>query len=96
MIRALPARKPASMNGAASPGSCHPDDERSSAPMALLYLDLLGMKSEWHAGGVQAALRRYREFNAVVIEGLSALPAGAIVGGGVQSDAVGAHLHDCR
>ncbi len=55
--------------------------------MALLYVDLLGMKAQWRDGGVPAARRRYGEFGDLVAQALHTLPAGAAVGGGVQSDA---------
>jgi hypothetical protein len=64
--------------------------------VALLYFDLLGMKAEWHAGGVQAALRRYREFNAVIVQGLSELSQQAAIGGGVQSDAAALTFETAR
>lgn len=74
----------------------HPADQRCSSTVALLYIDLLGMKAEWHAGGIDAALRRYREFNAVVVQGLSALSEQVIVGGGVQSDAAALTFETAR
>src|SRR5258706_6914895 len=58
-----------------------------NAPMPLLYVDLLGMKSRYRARGVNAARAGQRQLRAVVLAGLSALPAGVEVSGGVQSDA---------
>lgn len=62
--------------------------------MPLLYIDLLGMKSQWEVGGVPAARRRYRRFSDLVVDGLGALPAGTEVGGGVQSDAAALTFRD--
>lgn len=55
--------------------------------MRLLYVDLLGMKSRSRSGGVNAARGGQRQLRAVVRAGLSALPDGVDVSGGVQSDA---------
>lgn len=55
--------------------------------MALLYVDMLGMKARYHRGGPRAALRGYRLLGELVREGLEALPNGHAVSGGVQSDA---------
>ncbi|HXB15669.1 MAG TPA: hypothetical protein VNV44_07965 [Solirubrobacteraceae bacterium] len=55
--------------------------------MPLLYVDLLGMKSRYRARGVNAARSGQRQLRAVVLAGLSALPAGVEVSGGIQSDA---------
>jgi hypothetical protein len=60
--------------------------------MALLYADILGMKARWRAQtGVQ---RAYRRLEALVAEALTTLPAGTLVGGGVQTDAVALLLED--
>jgi hypothetical protein len=55
--------------------------------MALLYVDLLGMKARYHRGGIRSAQRGYRMLRKLVSEGLGALPSGRPVSGGVQSDA---------
>lgn len=55
--------------------------------MPLLYIDLLGMKSRYRTRGVNGARSGQRQLRAVVLAGLSALPAGVDVSGGVQSDA---------
>lgn len=55
--------------------------------MPLLYVDLLGMKSRYRTRGVNAARSGQRQLRAVVLAGLSALPEGVEVSGGVQSDA---------
>jgi hypothetical protein len=55
--------------------------------MPLLYVDLLGMKSRYRTRGVNAARSGQRQLRAVVLAGLSALPADAKVSGGIQSDA---------
>ena len=64
--------------------------------MPLLYVDLLGMKAQWQAGGVPTARRRYAEFGDIIVEGLRALPPGTDVGGGVQSDAAALTFTDAR
>jgi len=53
----------------------------------LLYVDLLGMKARYQAGGVRAARRSYTLLGELVAAGLTALGAGRPVSGGVQSDA---------
>jgi hypothetical protein len=55
--------------------------------MPLLYVDLLGMKSRFRAGGANAARAGQRQLRAVVRAGLAALPDDIDVSGGVQSDA---------
>lgn len=56
--------------------------------MPLLYIDLLGMKSRYRATGVNGARAGHRQLVSVVRAGLQALPDGALVSGGIQSDAV--------
>jgi len=64
-----------------------PAEPAHNAIMPLLYIDLLGMKSRYRGRGVNAARSGQRQLMAVVLAGLSALPDGVDVSGGLQSDA---------
>jgi hypothetical protein len=63
--------------------------------LALLYLDLLGMKSRWKRGGVASAKAAYHVLDLVVRHALEAAPSGisSRVHGGVQSDAAATACH---
>jgi hypothetical protein len=53
----------------------------------LLYVDVLGMKSRWRAGGPDAAKAAHHTLDLVIRQALEAVPFAETVQGGVQSDA---------
>lgn len=55
--------------------------------MVVLFVDLLGTKSKWHAGGRDAAQSAFHQFATLVTTALASSPAGSVLRGGVESDA---------
>jgi hypothetical protein len=60
---------------------------RNTRAVALLYVDMLGMKARYQRGGPRSAMAGSRILCELVQRALEALPAGRSASGGVQSDA---------
>jgi hypothetical protein len=62
----------------------------------LLYVDVLGMKSRWRAGGPDAARAAHHTLDLVIRHALEAVPFAETVHGGIQSDAAALIFQDVR
>jgi len=54
---------------------------------AILYVDLLGVRSRWHSGGLEAAQVAFDALESVLLQALELRGTGGIIGGGIESDA---------
>jgi hypothetical protein len=62
----------------------------------LLYVDVLGMKGRWRAGGPDAARAAHHTLDLVIRHALEAVPFAEAVEGGVQSDAAALIFREAR
>ena len=54
--------------------------------MVLLFIDMLGVKSRWHSGGLQAAESAFSVFRDVMIEAMAVVDPKKIVMGSIECD----------
>src|SRR3712207_1524531 len=64
--------------------------------MALLFIDMLGVRARWHIGGRQSAEQAFSAFRSVIIRALQTVAGAEIIQGGVEADSAAIEFTSIR
>jgi len=64
--------------------------------MALLFIDMLGVRARWHIGGRQSAEHAFSAFRSVIVRAVQTIAGGEIVQGGIESDSAAIEFTSVR